>query len=74
MADVELVIKIPEDDYESIKDDAKNFLSMPAHKVPSLYKAISDGTLLPKINGKTDYLKGITACLDIIDKYGEVKE
>ena len=44
MADIELVIKISKEDYESIKDDVKNFFSMPAHKVPVLYKAVNEGT------------------------------
>lgn len=52
MAYIELVIKIPEEDYESIKNDVEKFLSMPAHKVPSLYKAVNDGTVIPKGHGK----------------------
>lgn len=52
MADIELIIKISEEDYKSIKDDVKNFLTMPAHKVPSLYKAIDEGAPLPANHGK----------------------
>lgn len=48
METVEVIIKIDKDEYESIKDDVKKFLSMPAHEAPSLYKAINDGTLLPQ--------------------------
>lgn len=51
MADIELVIRISEEDYESIKDDVKKFLSMPSHKVPVLYEAVNNGTLLPKGHG-----------------------
>lgn len=31
------------------------------------------GAVEQETNGKTDYLKGITTCLDIIDKYSEEK-
>lgn len=47
MADVELSIKIPEEYYKSIKDDAKKFLSK-GMKVPSLYEIVIKGTPLPK--------------------------
>ena len=32
------------------------------------------GATEQEINGKTDYLKGINTCLDIIDKYSEANE
>lgn len=32
------------------------------------------GATEQEINGKTDYLKGINTCLDIIDKHGEANE
>ena len=47
MADIELVIKMPEEYYKSIKDDSKEFLSK-GHKVPSLYEIVNKGVLLPK--------------------------
>ncbi len=50
MADIELVIKIPEEYYKSIKDDAKKFLSK-GMKVPSLYEIVIEGTQLPKGHG-----------------------
>lgn len=51
MANIELVVKISEEDYESIKDDVKKFLSMPSHKVPVLYEAVNKGILLPAGHG-----------------------
>ncbi len=51
MADIELVIKIPEEYYKSIKDDAKKFLSK-GMKVPSLYEKVIKGTPLPKGHGR----------------------
>lgn len=52
MADIELVIKLSEEDYESIKNDVKKFFSMPGHKVPVLYEAVNKGTPLPKGHGR----------------------
>lgn len=44
MADIELVIKIPEDDYDFIKRTGYN--------TQSLYRAIKNGTPLPKGHGR----------------------
>lgn len=51
MADIELLIKMPEEYYKSIKDDAKIFLSK-GMKVPSLYEIVIKGTPLPKGHGR----------------------
>lgn len=52
MADIELIVKVSEEDYKSIKDDVEKFLSMPSHKVPILYEAINKGVPLPKGHGR----------------------
>lgn len=49
---VELVIKISEEEYKNIKNDAKKFSSMSSYKVPPLYKAVNEGTPLPKHHGR----------------------
>ena len=49
---MELIIKISEEDYKDIKEDVKKFLSMPAHKVPTLYEAVDKGVPLPENHGK----------------------
>ncbi len=76
MADIELIIRISEEDYESIKDDVKKFLSMPSHKVPVLYEAVNKGTVLPKGHGKlkdTDKIINDGRSKGFCDWYDEIK-
>lgn len=61
---IELVIKLSEEDYKSIKDDVKKFLSMPSHKVPVLYEAVNEGTPLPKFD----------ECYDTISRQAALKK
>lgn len=67
MANIELVIKIPEEDYESIKDDVKKFLLMPSHKVPVLYEAVNKGKLLPKGHGRIADMDEAIKCIKDVE-------
>ena len=64
MADIELVIKMSEEYYKSIKDDSKEFLSK-GHKVPSLYEIVNKGIPLPKGHGRL-----VDADAILVDPYG----
>lgn len=48
MADVELIIKIPKEDYKAIK----NMAVVGDMTIPYVFNAIRNGTLLPKGHGK----------------------
>ena len=73
MADIELVIKIPEEDYKSIKDDVKKFLSMPSHKVPVLYEAVNNGTPLPKGHGRLGDLDALRDIEELIENLTTIR-
>lgn len=59
-------------EYEHDHDIMKAYNNGQAYVLDILRKELElIGANEQETNGKTDYLKGITACLDIIDKYRE---
>lgn len=60
MADIELVIKIPEEEYRWIKQSDKNVFADVASKECMLH-AIKTGTPLPKCHGRLIDVNEITA-------------
>lgn len=60
MADIELVIKIPEEDYNRIKNIPDAFDS----RISRVYKAIKNGTALPKGHGRLADLDTALKCVE----------
>lgn len=77
MADIELVIKIPDHLYELLKDLPSDSNEGTIENV--LIKAVENGIPLEKIraeqkalittNSTADYSNGVMNCLNVIDKY-----
>lgn len=64
-----------ESEYEHDHDVIKAYNDGQAYILDKIKQEIEQiGATEQEINGKTDYLKGINTCLDIIDKYIEVNE
>jgi len=64
-----------ESEYEHDHDVVKAYNDGQAYILDKIKQEIEQiGATEQEINGKTDYLKGINTCLDIIDKYGEVNK
>jgi len=74
MADIELVIKIPEIFYSFCKaqDDATEIQLAVKNGIPldKIKSKILDTVVFEKeVHGETEFLKGVNYCLGIIDKY-----
>ena len=75
MADIELVIKIPEEKYRIILNHTEEIIDESSFVEPRyLYKAVLDGTQLPKGHGRVIDESKITKCeqVGLIIKDGNI--
>ena len=75
MADIELVIKIPEEKYQGILNMTEEILDAGTFCSPRyLYKAVLYGTPLPKGHGRLIDADDLLAEINQFDYYDNVKE